>query len=141
VAFDSEIDRLDSGVCERGGNKREGFTFFNITRLTSVLFKHFEAHKRSGGRCGRAKDIYVINVGKDQTIRQSGKSACRISRMSRSARQYKKLPSGQPWMALVEEESLYCRSRDYWDHCSILYRMVPYWGNGGGGGVQWQSVI
>jgi hypothetical protein len=25
VAFDSGIDRLDSGVCERGGDKREGF--------------------------------------------------------------------------------------------------------------------
>jgi hypothetical protein len=40
VAFDSGIDRLDSGVCERGGDKREGFAFFNITRLTSIFFKH-----------------------------------------------------------------------------------------------------
>ena len=29
--------------------------------------------------------------------------------MSRSARHYKKLPGGQPWMAPVEEESLYSR--------------------------------
>jgi hypothetical protein len=70
VAFDSGIDRLDSGVCERGGDKREGFAFFNITRLTSIFFKHLEARERSGGRCGRAKNIYIINVGHDQTIRE-----------------------------------------------------------------------
>ena len=49
MAFDSGIDRLDSGVCERGGDKREGFAFFNITRLTSFFFKHLEARERSGG--------------------------------------------------------------------------------------------
>ena len=69
MAFDSGIDRLDSGVCERGGDKREGFAFFDITRLTSIFFKHLEARERSGGRCRRAKDVYVINVGKDQTVR------------------------------------------------------------------------
>ena len=70
MAFDSGVDRLDSGVCERGGDKREGFAFFNITRLASVFFKLLEARERSGGRCGRAKDVNVINVGKDQTIRE-----------------------------------------------------------------------
>jgi hypothetical protein len=70
VAFDSVgIDRLDRGVCERGGDKREGFTFFNITRIASIFFKQLEARERSNGRCGRAKDIYIINVSKDQAAR------------------------------------------------------------------------
>ena len=56
VAFDSGINRLYIVVGKRGNNRREGFTFFNVTCIASLFFQHLEARKRGGGRCGRVND-------------------------------------------------------------------------------------